>query len=593
MRRLATLLWTLIFVCLVSPDARAEKRVALVIGNSGYSNISALTNPKNDAQLMARTLESLGFDVVLTTDANRIEMGRAIRKFGKTLRGSGKDAVGLLYYAGHGVQARGVNYLVPIGAEIETHADLSLEAVSASDILAQMEAAGNRLNLVILDACRNDPFKGKIRGGSRGLARIQAASGSMVAFAAAPGQVAFDGDGANSPYTAALASMMRQPGLSVEQVFKRVRVTVEEQTGGAQTPWEESSLRGEFYFNSTSQVQTPTQDQNAVELTYWNTIKDSGDPELLNIYLKRYPQGLFAELARRMIQRLETAETDDAQQAAERAEATRRAADVAYWEAVSDTSDPSLLRSYLERFPDGVFVDIAKLRLKQLEADTVPESDPFDEQQIALAEPSTSSDAPAATTASEPSKPIELPLAEAETDAEVSTTRAKPTAPAKPKPDNQQIALATPGANAETEPDPELPRKIQTALAKFGCNPGPVDGKWGRRSKAALDRFARYAKVSVPGEPVSEETLKLFEGREGRICPLVCGRRQVEQNGRCVAKSCPAGQILDAAGVCRNRPNQARQQTAPVQPVTPQKKKRPPKWGRTGCDVVGNSSLDC
>jgi len=309
-------------VASLSPG-HAAKRVALVIGNSGYSLISPLTNPKNDAELMAATLKNLGFEVHMSTDADRRAMGRAVRSFGKALRRAGKDAIGLFYYAGHGIQARGVNYLVPLGAEIEGVADLEVETLSASNVLAQMDEAGNALNLVILDACRNNPFKGKVRSAGRGLARISAASGTLIAFAAGPGQVAADGEGKNSPYTSALAKTMRQPGLTVEQMFKRVRVQVEGETGGAQTPWEESSLRGDFYFAGrgasatapageagqkikefTPAPQPPRLDPKHIELAYWNSIKNNTDPKFFKSYLSKYPNGDFVEIARLKIRGL-------------------------------------------------------------------------------------------------------------------------------------------------------------------------------------------------------------------------------------------------------------------------------------------------
>ncbi len=288
----------------------SERRVALVIGNSSYKLISPLANPKNDAILMAATLKDVGFEVVTAIDVDYRDMRQAVRKFGKALRNSGSDAVGLLYYAGHGIQAKGQNFLIPLGAQIESTADLSLEALSASDILAQMEDAGNRLNLVILDACRNNPFPGKVRAAGRGLARIQAASGSLIAFAAAPGQVASDGNGSNSPYTSALVKAMKQPGIAVEQVFKRARVGVERVTGGRQTPWEESSLTGDFYFvpggSSVQSNQTPKVHPNN-ETLFWSSIKDSDDVSDFEAYLRRFPDGTFSELARNRIKRLEEA----------------------------------------------------------------------------------------------------------------------------------------------------------------------------------------------------------------------------------------------------------------------------------------------
>jgi len=294
----------LVILVLLATGAIAEKRVALVIGNSSYTAISPLTNPKNDVELMSQALRGVGFDVVMAVDADRATMGGAIRNFGAKLRAAGKDAVGLFYFAGHGVQARGTNYLIPIGSIIQNEADLDIEAFSASDVLVQMETANNRLNLVILDSCRNNPFNSAVRSAARGLARLSASSGSLVAFSAAPGQVAVDGEGTNSPYTAALAEAINVRGLSVEQVFKRVRVSVENQTAGTQTPWEESSLRGEFYFRPKAIAKSDSR----MELAYWETVKDSNDVLLLKSYLKQYPQGTFAPLASSMIEKIENLE---------------------------------------------------------------------------------------------------------------------------------------------------------------------------------------------------------------------------------------------------------------------------------------------
>lgn len=303
-------------VALVTADpAEAKRRIALVIGNSAYTQISALTNPKNDAQAMADALRLVGFEVTVATDASLLDMNRAIREFGKQLRAAGRDAVGLFYYAGHGVQSRDANFLVPLGADIEAEADLELEAVSASTILSQMEAAGNALNLVILDACRNNPFKSNFRSATRGLARVQAASGTLVAFAAAPGQVAADGTGSNSPYTSALVAAMQQPGLSVEQVFKRVRISVERETGGQQTPWEESSLTGNFEFVPSTETSQPAPEapqpvappQPAAdrEVVFWQSVKDSDNPAMFRAYLKQYPEGVFAGIAKVRLEELE------------------------------------------------------------------------------------------------------------------------------------------------------------------------------------------------------------------------------------------------------------------------------------------------
>ena len=280
-------------------SSNLPKRIALVIGNSSYTKIQSLPNPANDSKLMSQTLGKLGFDVIFASDVDYLGMRRAVKEFGRKLRASGKDTVGLFYYAGHGVQAQGSNFLVPLGAEIADEADLVIEAISASDVLAQMEAAGNTLNMVILDACRNNPYKAKLRSISRGLARVNAASGSLVAFAAAPGQVAADGAGDNSPYTSALVEAMQMPGLTVEQMFKKVRISVEGQTNGRQTPWEESSLRGDFYFNPQKNEPKPVAgvvaDPAAQE---WATIQNTRSTAVLKAFISRYPKSIYADYAR-------------------------------------------------------------------------------------------------------------------------------------------------------------------------------------------------------------------------------------------------------------------------------------------------------
>ena len=235
----------------VSVPAAAATRVALVIGNGAYAS-SPLANPPNDAKLVSRSLTAVGFDVVTVIDADQSTMKRAIKSFGDRLEKDGKETVGLFYYAGHGAQTAGVNYLIPVGAAIHSEKDLEQEAVNANWILSQMEFAGNRMNLIILDACRNNPFKRSFRSGVEGLARMDAPRGSIVAYATAPGSVAADsggsGDGLDSPYSKALAQELLKPGVPVEQMFKRVRQQVLAATGDQQTPWEASSLTGDFYF---------------------------------------------------------------------------------------------------------------------------------------------------------------------------------------------------------------------------------------------------------------------------------------------------------------------------------------------------------
>ena len=234
-----------------------ESRIALVIGNSDYSS-GPLPNPANDAKLVGDALTALGFDVIARRNADQVTMKRAIQEFGSRLEKAGPAAVGLFYYAGHGMQLSGRNYLIPTTARIEREGDVEIEAVSADWVIEQMKYARNRLNIVILDACRNNPFTRSMRSVDHGLATMDAPAGILIAYSTAPGAVAADGTGRNSPYTEALTRAMRDMHEPVEQVFKHVRVGVMSATSGKQVPWESSSLTGDFYFAAPTKVAPET-----------------------------------------------------------------------------------------------------------------------------------------------------------------------------------------------------------------------------------------------------------------------------------------------------------------------------------------------
>ena len=230
-------------------DASSEQRkLALLIGNAEYLR-GPLDNPVNDARLIGTTLKSLGFEVYIQENADQKTMKRAIRDFGGKLESAGEDAVGFFYFSGHGLQSEGENYLSPIGADVRSEADVEIEMVSANAILKQMEFARNGLNIVVLDACRTNPYSRGFRSAQNGLANMDAPTGSILAYATAPGTVAYDGRGDNSPYAGALAKAMLIPNTPVETVFKKVRISVINETDEKQVPWESSSLIGEFMFN--------------------------------------------------------------------------------------------------------------------------------------------------------------------------------------------------------------------------------------------------------------------------------------------------------------------------------------------------------
>jgi uncharacterized caspase-like protein len=230
------------------PSATSERRTALVIGNSNYAG-SPLKNPANDARDMAKTLEELGFDVIHRENAGKKAIREGIRDFEKKLRGGG---VGLFYFAGHGMQVGGKNYLIPTDAQIETEADVEDAAVEANWILGKMEDAGNEINIVILDACRNNPVARSFRSASAGLAEMKAPKGAVIAYATSPGDVAADGNGKNGTYTKYLLKYLREPGLEIGQFFKKVGKDVAAETGEKQMPWMHSKFYGDFYFLADS-----------------------------------------------------------------------------------------------------------------------------------------------------------------------------------------------------------------------------------------------------------------------------------------------------------------------------------------------------
>lgn len=242
MKSLQFLLLLVAVLAALAVQAQGTRRVALVIGNAAYAD-APLRNPVNDARLMESTLQRLGFDVDRVENADFKGLRRAIRDFGT--RAAGAD-VALVFYAGHGMQEDGENYLMPIGAQIDKPADLAIEAISANALLRQVESVGARVALVVLDACRNSPMHTRTRSVSRGLARMNAPTGSIVAYAAQPGAVADDGDGANGLYTSYLARYLLQPGLDIKQVFEQTAIAVERDSRGRQRPREDIGLRGAF-----------------------------------------------------------------------------------------------------------------------------------------------------------------------------------------------------------------------------------------------------------------------------------------------------------------------------------------------------------
>ena len=384
MRIFATVL---VFILMSCGLVGAEERVALVIGNGGYRDVAPLDNAIQDAALIARTLEQLEFDVTLVENTTQAELKQAVADFGRRLRAEGPDTVGLFYYAGHGVQSFGANYLLPVDAALSVAADLDLVGVDASTVLRQMASARNRTNIVILDACRNNPFDQVPDLNDNGLAEMKAPTGTFLAYATAPGAVALDGAGRHSPFTDALSRAVLNEGTPIEQVFKQVRIEVIKETGGAQTPWDTSSLTRDFVFKP-GEVLSP---REIAEQQLWESVSQSRDAIQIMLFLRQYPDGRKHPEARALLNRVLTEELDTTRQAdagATAAPQVPRGAEVspappADQPAPDRPAPPAQdeaamlgtarasgtledYQAYLDAYPDGTFAELVRIEIDSI-----------------------------------------------------------------------------------------------------------------------------------------------------------------------------------------------------------------------------------
>lgn len=273
-------------------------RQALVIGNSSYAH-APLSNPANDARAIANELKAAGFEVVVQLDARRDVMLQAINAFADVL--GRNQAVGLFYFSGHGTQLAWRNYLLPVDADIRRPDDIPARGVELNALLQALAQARNPMNVIILDACRDNPFGRSLPPEQKGLSQFDAPPGSLLAYATSPGNTASDGVGSNGLYTENLLREIRAADTKIEDVFKRVRLGVRRRSDGQQIPWESTSLEEDFYFRPSQQAMAPSDAETArrfeEELVGWDRIKTAGDPAALESYLQRYPSGVLSEIA--------------------------------------------------------------------------------------------------------------------------------------------------------------------------------------------------------------------------------------------------------------------------------------------------------
>jgi len=501
-------LWLLVAVALlaVCQPASAEKRVALVIGNSAYQNATPLANPANDAAKVAATLKSAGFDIVDSRrDLAGAESRRALRDFADRAR----DAdIAVVYYAGHGIEVNGSNYLIPVDARLERDTDIYDEALSLDRILIAIEPA-KKLRLVILDACRDNPFAKSMkrtvatRAVGQGLAQIEPNSPNvLIAYSAKAGSTAIDGAGDNSPFTEALTQYIARPGLDVRRAFGFVRDEVLKTTGYRQEPFVYGSLGGEDVPLVPAPKAAPAaaapalSAQGEIRRDYELALQ-LGNRTALEAFLKQYPDGFYASLAKLQLDKIvaeemRVAATEKARIAEQ--ERARLAAEGAQ-KSVQSKAEADLRAAEQAR--------IAAEQAKQVAQD----------QAAAGEQKRLAAEAPAAP----PEKPVNL--------------------------------AALPPASAPAD----VTRSVQVELRRVGCLSGAADGDWNTASQRSLSQFNRYAGTKLETKVANADALDAIKSKGSRVCPLVCEHGFEADGDRCVRITCAAGSFLNDDNECEKR----------------------------------------
>lgn len=547
MTRVITRVVAFFLVVSVWVPSVAAKRVALVIGNSAYEHAAPLPNPKNDAEAITKSLEELGFEVVKGIDLDHTEFARTVSTFSKRLRGAD---VGLFFYAGHGLQVNGQNFLAPIDAQLEDETALGFEAVPLRLILKLMERE-TKINLVFLDACRDNPIARNLARsmGTRstaigqGLAREETGLGTFIAFATQPGNVALDGEGSNSPFAAGMLKHIDTPGLDVDLVMRRVREDVIKSTSGTQVPWTNSSLTGTFIFNDRPKEQPPAATANskakdsegprgidplAVELAFWQAAKDAGTRKAYEAYLEKYPKGNFAPLVAIYFAEIDQALAIEAKRQAELDAARKKqaAADKAKRTAEARQKTQSQ-EAERKKAAEEATSRKAEAEQRERELAELQEKQAVEGEKLA--------------------KERDVLVARLKALEEQTRTKAQEK---QQEGQAQQVASLQP-VTSEPELDTRsLTMVLQNELRRVGCDPGKVDGVWGSKGSGALASFNRHASLNLPMNAPTIEAIEAVKDKTERVCPLFCGQQFNKINDQCVKKTCQGGLQLNSRGQC-------------------------------------------
>lgn len=536
--------------------AHADKRVALVIGNSAYKSAPKLSNPVNDATLIGGMLRKAGFDAVdVRQDLNAPEMRKALREFGARTR----DAdVAIVYYAGHGLEVDGTNYLIPIDAALETDTDVYDEALPIDRVLVSIEPA-KQLRLVILDACRDNPFAKTMkrtvasRAIGRGLAKVEPTSpNTMIAFAAKAGSTASDGDLKNSPFATALADHLPKPGLDLRKAFGFVRDDVLKATGYKQEPFVYGSLGGDdvALVPARPVVSAPQPNpQDAVRKDYELALQ-AGDRDGWEAFLQAYPDGFYANLARVQLKKIA------AEEARVTAEQKARIAEHEKARLASERAQRAEQEKAAAAAKAAEEARIAAEKQKQLEQAKAEAA----ERQRKAAE---------AAAAKSVADKQAAEKAAAELAAKQEAERAAAEAAAKQKQDvgeadKKVAALATGTSSALSDAD--LAKSVQLELRRVGCLTSGAGGEWNSAAQRSLTLFNKYAGTKFDAKLASIDALDALKAKPGRVCPLVCDHGFRADGDQCSKITCRAGYRVNDDNECEKIPEKKPPATARDEP---------------------------
>jgi uncharacterized caspase-like protein len=510
---------------LVCQPALAEKRVALVFGNSAYQNVAPLPNPANDSAVIAATLKDAGFDVVDSRrDLPAQETRRALRDFADRAR----DAdIAVVYYAGHGMEVDGTNYLIPVDAKLERDTDVYDEAFSLERVLLAVEPA-KQLRLVILDACRDNPFAKNMkktlasRSIGRGLAKVEPTSpNTLIAYSAKAGSTALDGDAKNSPFTIALAKHLTTPGLDVRRAFGFVRDDVLKTTGNRQEPFVYGSLGGEdlpLVPAKPALTATPASSPQAEARRDYELAQQIGNKAALNAFLAQYPDGFYADLARIQLAKI----------AAEEAQ-------------VAATEKARLAEQERARLAaEGT-------RTQQLKA---AEADVKAAEQARIAADKARQAAQEQAAEAERKRPDKTPESRVAAVDNADANRATGLSTA----DRTKAEKTTNVASLDAgPPQAEITKSVQTELRRVGCLTGAADGEWNAASQRSLALFNRNAGTRLDIKLATTDALDAIKVKPSRVCPLVCEHGFKPDGERCSKIVCAEGSFLNDDNACEKR----------------------------------------